>query len=235
MEILFENDKYVAINKPSGLVVHSDGRTEEKTVVDWFIENYPNSVDVGEDMILSSGDIIKRPGVVHRLDRDTSGVLILAKTKEGYKFLKKSFKRRDIQKTYNAFVYGVPKEERGIINRPIAKSKGDFRRWTTGSKTRGKEREAITIYKVVKSGKGVSFLEIFPKTGRTHQIRVHLNSINHPVIGDNLYAPNLDKKFNLNRLALHARAIKFKDFTGEDIFIEAPFPEDFNNALKELK
>src|SRR3990167_5701413 len=125
MDILYEDSDILVINKPAGLVVHSDGRTKEPSVSEWFVEKYPESKDVGEKM----GEI-ERPGVVHRIDRETSGALILAKTKEGHAFLKEQFQNREIEKVYHAFVYGNLKDDRGTINLPIGKSASDFRKWS---------------------------------------------------------------------------------------------------------
>ena len=106
IKILYEDEYILALDKPSGLLVHSDGRSKEKTLVDWLNENYPDLKEVGEEQVLQSGEKIKRPGIVHRLDKDTSGVIIVAKTKETHQFLKEQFKNRKIQKIYNAVVWG---------------------------------------------------------------------------------------------------------------------------------
>ena len=144
ISIIYEDKNIVAINKPSGLVVHSDGKTEEPTVVDWVLKNYPETKDVGEPLVLNDGKEIKRPGIVHRLDRDTSGILLIAKNQESFLHLKKQFQNRTIQKTYRAIVYGRVKNDEGVIDRPIGRSKKDFRRWTAQRDIRGKESEAVT-------------------------------------------------------------------------------------------
>jgi 23S rRNA pseudouridine1911/1915/1917 synthase len=231
--ILYEDSDILVLNKPAGLVVHPDGRTEEPSVSEWFAQSYPDAKDVGESMEKTSGEIIERSGVVHRIDRDTSGILLLAKTKEGHQCLKEQFQKREIDKTYHLFVYGDVKDNTGQINLPIGRNKNDFRKRATGRASRGEEREAITEFRVIKRlpDKSATFVEAKPKTGRTHQIRVHFQSINHPVVSDKLYASKKAPILGFKRLALHSRAITFKTLGGERVTIEAPYPEDFQNAL----
>ena len=235
MEILFENKNIIAINKPSGLVVHSDGRTKEESVSSWLLEKYPEIKNVGEPWTSGSGEVIYRPGIVHRLDRDTSGVLVIAKNQESFLNLKSQFQDRDIKKTYNAFVYGEIKEIEGVIDRPIGRSKSDFRKWSAQRGARGEMRDAVTEYKVFHTCADASYVEVYPKTGRTHQIRVHFKAINHPVICDSLYAENKPKLLDFDRLALHARKIEISDINGDILTIEAPLPADFISALDKLK
>ncbi|MBX4198315.1 RluA family pseudouridine synthase [Candidatus Parcubacteria bacterium] len=234
-EILYEDKNCLVINKPAGLVVHADGRTKEKTLVDWLLEKYPDIKEIGEPWVTPQGEIIHRPGIVHRLDRDTSGVLVIAKNQKSFEHLKKQFQNRETEKIYNAFVYGEVKEEDGIINRAIGKSNKDFRMWSAQRGARGELRDAITEFKVLERGKGFSFLELKPKTGRTHQIRVHLKAINFPVVNDSLYAPKREAALGFHRLALHARSLAFTGLDGKKIKVEAPLPEDFEQALIELR
>ncbi len=234
IDILYEDKHIVAINKPAGLVVHADGRTTEKTVVDWVLEHYPEVKDVGEPIELTKGGTIIRPGIVHRIDRDTSGVLLIAKTEDGFVFLKSQFQRRQVKKTYHAFVYGVMKEKEGEINRPIARSRKDFRLWSAQRGGRGEARDAVTTYKALKYGDDVTFIEAHPLTGRTHQIRVHFKAINHPVVADPLYAPKREAILGFKRLALHAREVIFETIEGKEVKVEAPYPADFEVALSML-
>lgn len=237
ISILQEEKDYIIINKPAGLVVHSDGRTEENTVCDEILKIYPEIREVGEPMILSSGERIERPGIVHRLDRDTSGVMIIARTSKGFEYLKKLFQNRDIQKTYHAFVYGNIREDEGVIDTPIGRSKKNFKQWLAGLNARGKMREAVTEFRVLERSpsKDITFISAFPKTGRTHQIRVHLKSIYHPLVGDTLYVPDREDVLNIGRTALHAQKISFRDMQGNLIEIEAPYPIDFENALNTFR
>ncbi|HZS43184.1 MAG TPA: RluA family pseudouridine synthase [Candidatus Paceibacterota bacterium] len=232
--LIYEDKNLIILNKPSGLVVHSDGKTKEGSVAEWLLEKYPEIKEVGEPWRTPIGEIIYRPGIVHRLDRETSGVLIVARNQETFFYLKNLFQTRAVSKIYNAFVYGLMKEKDGTIDRPIARSRKDFRLWSAQRWARGQAREAITNYQVLKEKDvkgGVSFLEVRPETGRTHQIRVHLKAINHPVVCDKLYAPKRESLLGFERLALHARSIEFKTETGEVIKAEAPFPPDFERAL----
>ena len=233
INIIFENDEVLAVDKPAGLVVHSDGKTKEPNLTDWVVENYPEMENVGEKAVYD-GKEIARPGIVHRLDRETSGVMLLAKTQESFENLKKQFQERETKKIYNAFVYGPMKEEEATIDRPIGKSKSDFRKWSAQRGARGELREAVTDYKVLEKSKEFSYLEVSPKTGRTHQIRVHLKAINYPVVCDKLYAPKRECALGFDRLALHARSITFALLNGENVTVEADLPEDFEKAVKTL-
>lgn len=235
VEIVFEDNDILVINKPAGLVVHSDGRTEEYTLVDWILEKYPEIKEIGEPMVLQSGQVIYRPGIVHRLDRDTSGVLVIAKNQKSFDNLKDQFKNHTVQKTYRAFVYGVVKEDEDIINRPIARSRKDFRLWSAQRGSRGELREAVTAFKVIARGKDATYVEVNPKTGRTHQIRVHFKAINHPIVFDSLYAPKKDSVLGFKRLALHSLSIGFNDISGKQLFFETQLPEDFLKAEELLK
>ena len=231
LDILYEDANILAINKPAGLIVHSDGRNEEETLADLLIEAFPEIKEVGEHWESPEGKVIYRPGIVHRLDRDTSGVLLVAKNQETYLFLKKQFQDRNISKKYHAFVYGNIKEEEGIIDKPIAKSKKDFRQWSAQPGARGTLRNAVTEFKVLKRVGEYVFLELSPKTGRTHQLRVHLKAIHHPILCDSLYAANRECGLGFKRLALHAWSIEFSTPDGKKHQVEAPYPEDFAKTL----
>ncbi len=235
IKIIYEDKNLLAIDKPAGLVVHPDGKTIEPTLVDWILKNYPEIEDVGEPLVLSTGEIIKRPGIVHRLDRETSGILIVAKNQKTFLFLKEQFQERIIKKSYRAFVYGEMKEEKGIIDRPIGRSSKDFRMWSAQRGARGQMREAVTEYNVLERGNGFSFVEANPKTGRTHQIRVHFKAINHPIVSDSLYAPKREKGLGFERLALHSYSIEFSLPNGKQIKLEAELPSDFKAALKQIR
>jgi 23S rRNA pseudouridine1911/1915/1917 synthase len=239
--ILYEDNDVVVINKPAGLVVHPDGHAKNKklkTLVDWILKKYPKIKNVGEPIILDNGTKILRPGIVHRIDRDTTGALIIAKNKETFEFLKGQFKNRKVHKVYQAFVYGDLKDERGMIDRPIGRSVNDFRKWTAQRGIRGEVRKATTYFKVLGKKEDITFIEAIPKTGRTHQIRVHFTAINHPIVQDKLYATKfyLDKKqqFGFKRMALHARDLEITLPSKKLLKITAPYPEDFENAIKKL-
>jgi 23S rRNA pseudouridine1911/1915/1917 synthase len=190
---------------------------------------------------------MNRPGIVHRLDRDTSGVMLVARTAEGHASLKVQFQDRDVAKKYLAFLWGELKEEFGTITRPIGRSGADFRRHSAQRGTRGETREAETYWTRFWTGQAMvkmpddkeilekfTLIEAQPKTGRTHQIRVHLQATHHPVVGDLLYAPKRPMALGFNRTALHAASVEFKDLSGKTIQISAPLPEDFKAAYKAL-
>jgi 23S rRNA pseudouridine1911/1915/1917 synthase len=230
--ILFEDEDMLALNKPAGIVVHSDGRTVEPNVSEWLVSKYPEAKGVGEMIRLEGGEIIDRSGVVHRLDRETSGVLLLAKTQKGYEHLKNQFLKRIIEKTYLAFVYGSVKEDHGTLNMKIGKSPSDFRKYSAGRGATGEMREAVTYYRVLERAEGATLIEAKPRTGRTHQIRVHFQAIQRPIVCDKLYASSKPSLLGFERLALHARKVNFKDMRGEDVLVVAPFPDDFLHAFE---
>lgn len=239
--ILYEDTEVLVINKPAGLIVHSDGRTEESSVAAWVLEHYPALADVGESWTSPQGEVIPRPGIVHRLDRDTSGVMILAKTNEAYTFLKQQFQDRTTEKSYRAFVYGHPSKDAGTIEAEIVRLRSTPPRW--GVKREGEERThraAITEWRVLARGadpetdEKVSYLEVRPRTGRTHQIRVHFKHINHPVICDKLYASGRPLLLGFSRQALHAVSLSITLPSGSRETFEAPLPADFVAAVAKL-
>ncbi len=232
--ILFENDDLLVINKPAGLVVHPDGKREGETLVDWILEIHPKITGIGEPLVMEyKGEqiTIDRPGIVHRLDRETSGAMIIAKNQNAYEFLKKQFQECSIQKEYLAIVSGWT-DDRGTINTPIGRHPKDIRVWTTGRGVRGNIRPAVTRYIALKKfadtdGNKYTLVQLFPETGRTHQLRVHMKSIQRPIIGDGLYAPNTLGQLGFNRVALHAQRITFVDLQNKKHTVEAPIPGDF--------
>lgn len=248
IKVLYEDKDILAIDKPAGISVHPAaeqaryGAGENKTVLDFILKKYP------------------KIELVHRLDKETSGVLLFAKNKKAHEFLKKQFSGRVIKKIYHAVVSGSVKNDHGIINKPIGRSPSDFRRRLAGRGARGEMREAITEYKVLKrfeartmsreifsarkshpvlregssakkfpdaSASKFTYLEIKPKTGRTHQIRVHMKFLNHPVACDSLYAPNSPCPKGFSRLALHAKSIEFQNLKSETIKVESKLPKEF--------
>jgi len=252
ISVIYEDENILAVNKPAGIAVHPDGRTKEYTLSDWVAENYPSIRGVGEPIKLThglpaahgmaqvgharrqAGGEIPKHGIVHRLDRDTSGVMIIAKNQEAFLFFKKQFQDRMVKKTYHAIVYGRVKEKKGVIDKPIGKSRSDFRQWSAEAGARGTLREATTEYELLKSTKDFSYLSLHPKTGRTHQIRVHLKAIGHPILCDKLYASKRPCSGGPGRMALHAFSISINTPNSTHITIEAPVPGDFEGALAEL-
>ena len=195
--------------------------------------------NVGENEIYENKNIkteIKKPGIVHRLDKETSGVMLLAKNEKAYQFLKSQFQERVVKKTYVAIVSGDMKNDRGVINKPIGRSPKDFRRYLAGRGARGEMRDAVTQYRVLKrldiNSTKYTYLEIHPKTGRTHQIRVHMKYLNHPVVCDSLYNPDNPTPKGITRMALHAKSIEFRNLKGEIIRVESSVPKEFIKLQK---
>jgi 23S rRNA pseudouridine1911/1915/1917 synthase len=257
IEILYEDKNLMVLNKPAGVAVHSDGKNKkEKTVADWILENYSKLEKVGESMEIEyKGEKIKisRPGIVHRLDKETSGALLVAKNQKTFLFLKNQFQNHEVKKTYHAFVYGFvtdPKAslatgKKGIINAPIGRSPNDIRAYTAGRGAKDPVREAITEYVILKKfsdtkneenkkkqGHQFTYIEAYPKTGRTHQIRVHMRYINHPVVSDPIYRGSKEKALGMNRLALHAYSVTFLLQNGERKTIISPLPADFKRIVE---
>ncbi|MDP2665617.1 MAG: RluA family pseudouridine synthase [bacterium] len=219
LPILYEDADVVAVAKPAGLITHSDGRTKEETAEDWFKEKYPKA---------------EGAGFVHRLDRDTSGVLVFAKNSAAYEFLRKAFHDHTVKKTYLAFVYGVPKQKKGVINFDIGRSRRDFRLRSAQPKAKGRLRGALTHFEVIGESSDFALLKVSPETGRTHQIRVHLKAIHHPVVGDTLYSPNRPAALGISRLGLHAYSLDLPLPSGTHTLITAPVPSDLAPALKQF-
>lgn len=236
--VIFEDDSVVVVNKPSGMIVYPDGKHEYPALSHWLEKKY------GEGGY----------HFVHRIDRETSGVLVVAKTEKAHAFLKEQFQEREVKKVYRAFVHGTLKEERGQIERPIGSARGG-RGPRSATRPHGVQREAQTVWKrlantsteLSASGHGAAYIEAFPKTGRTHQIRVHCAAIQHPIIADVLYGPGRPALLGFKRLALHALSVTItlpdgkparpdgSVRSGGEHTFEAPLPADFLRAEAELK
>lgn len=235
--VLYEDDDMLVINKPAGIMVHADGRSSARTVVDWFLNRVPAARGVGEPGRAQDGSPLERSGVVHRLDRDTSGVLVLAKHQTAFEHLKAQFHDRHARKEYRAFVYGTMKERWGTIDRPIGRSPKDFRLRSAQRGAKGALRPAVTDWELIGQSATHAYLRVMPKTGRTHQIRVHLKVIGHPVVHDTLYALEAERRagdLNFTRLALHAYALKLTIPNGEEKQFLAPLASDFEVASTAL-
>ncbi len=240
IKLIFEDKNFLAVNKPVGLLVHATKNSNEPTLVDWIVKNYPEISAVGESAFggKNVGDNTKeRPGIVHRLDRDTSGVILIPKNQKYFEYLKKLFQNHLIKKTYLALVYGKIKERQGVIDKPISIKAKTVKRTVHAGKM---AKEAVTEYKtlqIFKSAEREDFftlLKVMPKTGRTHQIRVHLASIGHPIVGDKLYGKK-NNPLNLNRQFLHAESIEFNLENDQRIKIEADLPNDLEQIILNLK
>lgn len=236
--VLHEEKDFVIVAKPAGLITHGDGKPNTKyvsSVAEEVLKLYPEIKGVGE-----AEANMERSGIVHRLDADTSGVMVIARTQEFFLHIKQQFQDHVIEKEYKAFVWGWLKEEdkKGVINSAIGRSGSDFRKYVTGRFARGELRDAITFYETLtqfeSDDKGLgqhlprfSYMSLKPKTGRTHQIRVHLKHIHHGIVGDPLYMANHPKALGFTRQALHAENIRFFDLKGNERQFSAPLPQDF--------
>jgi 23S rRNA pseudouridine1911/1915/1917 synthase len=234
LDIIYEDEYIIVINKPRGLVVHPGAGSAEGTLVNALLHRYPDIVDIGDHT---------RPGIVHRLDKDTTGLMVAAKNATAYLNLARDFQRRDVKRIYLALVYGRPEAKRGIIDAPIGRHPVDRKRMAV----RRNGRHATTEYRVVESHDGISLVEAALMTGRTHQIRVHMAAIGHPVVGDPLYGPGRIPAAvrstavrhlieGLKGQALHAFRLAFKHpATGKKMCFEVPLPPDISLLLNTLR
>ncbi len=241
IKVIYENDDVLVVDKPAGLLVHSDNSDAEGTLVEWFLRRQPEAAGVGEPRIGKDGKEIERSGIVHRLDKETSGVMILAKNQAAFEFLKEQFKERLAQKEYLALVYGAMKERWGSIDKSIGRSSKDFRKKSAERGAKGKLREALTNWQLIKigtyEGEPFSFLELKPKTGRMHQLRVHLRAIGRPIVGDKLYATekiNSSNNLGLSRLALHSHSLTIVLPNVEEKKFESPLPDELRVAAEHI-
>jgi 23S rRNA pseudouridine1911/1915/1917 synthase len=232
-KILYEGNDYFVVDKPAGVVVH---RSETSRGGEFLIDAFLDKIDenVGESF---------RPGIVHRLDKDTSGLLIIAKTQRGYEYFVSQFKRRAVKKKYLALVKGILEHKEGIIDSPIGRDVRNRKRMGVVAERMGKN--AVSRFKVLKELEvdkkaSVSLVEIEIETGRTHQIRVHMAAIGHGVVGDNTYGigsfnRKFKEKFGLERQFLHACELGFKDpDTKKKILVTSELPEDLGSVMKKI-
>lgn len=231
-EIIYEAKDFIAVNKPYGLLVHDIANRKEQsdkllaisdkpesTLVDWLLARYPEMKTVGDDPTI-------RPGIVHRLDCTTSGIMLVARTQNGFDYLKSEFQAHRVRKIYLAWVSGAPRQKSGRIEFPIGIGK-TLKRSVHSPKMM---KTAITEYTILKEtekeGNKISLLEVRPLTGRTHQVRVHLAAIGCPVAGDSLYGPKRQPHW-AKRIMLHAYSLEFTSPQGANLRLEAEPPEDF--------
>lgn len=223
--IVYENDDVLVIDKPSGLTVHPGDTTDGPTLVDWLVSHVPTITTVGDDPTL-------RPGIVHRLDRDVSGLMVIAKTQRAFNHLKRQFMDRTVKKEYLALVYGIPRTPHGTIDLPIERSRRLHGRMA--AKPDGTEgRDAITHYEMIRQVKNSALLRVTIETGRTHQIRVHLKALGHPIVGDTVYTtkPFRHKQQPIDRPFLHAAKLTFTDLKGDTLTFESPLPETLRRLI----
>ncbi len=222
LEILYEDNDIIVVNKPKGMVVHPANGNPDGTLVNAIMS-------ICKDSLSGIGGEI-RPGIVHRLDKNTSGAIIIAKNDKAHINLSEQLKNHEIKKTYIALVRGIVKENNATINMPIGRSKKDRKKMDVDKNG----KEAITHFKVLKRFADCTLLEINIETGRTHQIRVHLSHIGYPIIGDDVYS-NGKNKWNIEGQCLHAKSLDFKHpINGKSMHVEAPIPEYFEKIIEEI-
>lgn len=232
--IVHEDESLLVLDKPAGIVVHPGHGCREGTIVNGLL---------GLGIPLSPRGAPDRPGIVHRLDKGTSGLLIVAKSETAHAALSDAFAARTVKKRYLALVWGHPKPDAGVIEKPIGRCRNNPTKMIVGG--RG-GREAITRYETKLDMPGFSLMTLFPETGRTHQIRVHLQSLNHPIVGDERYGGQMWKGVqnpikrralsSFDRIALHAAGLRLEHpLTGKPLQFEAALPDDFTSLLDVLR
>ncbi len=223
LDIVYEDSDVAVINKPQGMVVHPAAGHYSGTLVNALMNNV-------ED--LSSINGVLRPGIVHRLDKNTSGLLIIAKNDLSHNFLSNCLKEHSINRIYYALVEGVVKNDKGVINAPLGRSEKDRKKRCVTTKN---SKEAITNYDVIKRYKKYTLIKLKLETGRTHQIRVHMKHIGHPVVGDDVYGKE-DKKFGLKGQLLHSKSIGFiHPTTKEYLEFDSELPDYFKKVLEKIE
>jgi len=232
---IFENKKFLVINKPAGLLVHGADHIKELTLIDQLLKKYPSLKKVGEDPV--------RPGIMHRLDKQVSGLMVIAKTQPAFEHLKQQFHERKTIKLYTALVHGKIDKDEAEINFPIQRSSKGHKMAALPLTTKGKPteagRQAITEFEIIKRFINYTLLKVKIKTGRTHQIRVHLTAYGHPLVGDDLYGTRKtkekNKKINLGRIFLVATELSFLDLDNKKHTYKIDLPRNLKNFLKQLK
>ncbi len=223
VDIIYEDQDIIVVNKPKGMVVHPANGNPDGTLVNAIMA-------ICKDSLSGIGGEI-RPGIVHRLDKDTSGIIIVAKNDKAHIHLSEQIKEHQVKKTYIALVRGIVKENEATINMPIGRSEKDRKKMAVTKKG----KEAITHFKVIQRYDKYTLLQVNIETGRTHQIRVHLSQIGYPIVGDEVYS-NGKNEWNVKGQCLHAKSLEFTHpITGEKMYLEAKLPEYFENILKDLE
>lgn len=223
LEIIYEDKDIIVVNKPKGMVVHPANGNPDGTLVNAIMA-------VCKDSLSGIGGEI-RPGIVHRLDKDTSGVIIVAKNDKAHINLSEQIKEHKVKKTYMALVRGIIKENEATINMPIGRSEKDRKKMAVTKKG----KEAITHFKVMQRYDKYTLLQVNIETGRTHQIRVHLSQIGYPIVGDEVYS-NGKNEWNIKGQCLHAKSLEFTHpITGKNMYLEAKLPQYFEEILTDLR
>lgn len=221
--VIFEDKNFLIINKPSGLVIHPFDNSDEKTLVDYLKESHPDTFSITENTFnLQNGDTVALGGIVHKLDRETSGIMVIAKNELTFNELKKAFLEHTTKKVYLALVEGTIEADSLRINAPLGRNKKSYKQVAFPENPRGELREAITDLSVILRGNNHTLLKLEPLTGRTHQLRAHMTHIGHPIVGDIAYGSTV----GANRIMLHAQSLTFI-LDNKQYSFEAPAPKEF--------
>jgi len=220
--IIFENEDFLIIDKPSGLVIHPFDHSTERTLVDFLMEHSPSLFLIQNTKTLQDGRMVNLGGIVHKLDRETSGVMVIAKTASSYVSIKEQFLAHAVKKTYRALVERVLQNENGRIDAPLGRNKKEYKQSANPQNPRGELRSAITDYRVLTRNKTTTYVELSPQTGRTHQLRAHMAYLGHPIVGDVIYGSTQESP----RIMLHAQTLSFK-LSDIDYSFEAQTPSCF--------
>jgi 23S rRNA pseudouridine1911/1915/1917 synthase len=220
--VIFEDSDIIVTDKPPGIVVHPFDFSSEETVLDFLQEHSPSMFSIDNSITLQDGRVIPLGGIVHKLDRETSGVLVVAKNQGSFDNLKEQFRSQKIEKKYVALAEGIIEKDSFRIDAPLGRGKKEYKQSTNPINPRGPLREAITDVEVLRRNESNTLIELSPRTGRTHQLRAHMSSIGHPIVGDIAYgSPSKEC-----RIMLHARSLAFQ-LNGKRKLFESPLPEEF--------
>ncbi len=220
--VIFEDSDILVIDKPSGVVVHPFDFSDEETIIDFLHANYSEMFSIENTITLQDKRTIHLGGIVHKLDRDTSGVMIIAKRQTIFNELREQFTNRRIQKTYAALAEGIVTENIFTIDAPLGRGKKDYKQSTNPINPRGELRAAITDVRVLKRGESMTLVELMPRTGRTHQLRAHMSSIEHPIVGDIAYGSTV----SADRIMLHATSLTCM-LDRKEMSFDSPTPATF--------
>jgi 23S rRNA pseudouridine1911/1915/1917 synthase len=224
--VIHKDKNLIVINKPAGLQVHPV-KSEKNTLVNGLVAKFPEIKNINDNLSGSR----PRPGIVHRLDKDTSGVMVVARNQKTFDELKELFQNREVKKEYLAIVFGKLKNKKGIIEKPIARARSYKKQTIASAKTRTKIRQAVTKYEVLMEFDNYSLVKAMPETGRMHQIRVHLAALGQPIVGDKKYThKNYKIPKNVRRQMLHAQKIEFA-IKGKKLSFSADVPRDMSDFL----
>ena len=222
LDILYQDKDIVVINKPCGMVVHPAAGNEDGTLVNALMYHIQDLSGIGGEM---------RPGIVHRLDKDTSGLILIAKHDKAHLAMSEQFKSRTMEKHYRAVAYGSFSQDCGLIDAPIARHPVDRKKMAVVEGGKPSQTE----WRVLERFRGATYLDVHLLTGRTHQIRVHMQSVGHPLLGDKIYAPHIKTSVHVPRLMLHAYSLSFDHpISGKRMELVAPMPQEFTTLLEKL-